>query len=114
MSGFFGKRGRLNFQQRPAMIGKMGCAYWFVITFSTDARVCFLSLFQHGVIIAEDEEYFIEPLNSGANFSGRHENEGSPHVVYKRSSLQLPHTDVACGVLGTHQGGEFVAVPYRR
>ncbi|XP_015270246.1 PREDICTED: A disintegrin and metalloproteinase with thrombospondin motifs 10 [Gekko japonicus] len=53
----------------------------------------------HGVIIAEDEEYFIEPLNAGANISGRHESEGSPHVVYRRSSLQLPHTDVACGVL---------------
>ncbi|XP_060088812.1 LOW QUALITY PROTEIN: A disintegrin and metalloproteinase with thrombospondin motifs 10 [Heteronotia binoei] len=53
----------------------------------------------HGVIIAEDEEYFIEPLNVGANISGRHESEGSPHVVYKRSSLQLPYTDVACGVL---------------
>ncbi|XP_077187653.1 A disintegrin and metalloproteinase with thrombospondin motifs 10 isoform X1 [Paroedura picta] len=53
----------------------------------------------HGVIIAEDEEYFIEPLNAGANISGRQDSEGSPHVVYKRSSLQLPHTDVACGVL---------------
>ncbi|KAF7235268.1 A disintegrin and metalloproteinase with thrombospondin motifs 10, partial [Varanus komodoensis] len=53
----------------------------------------------HGVIIADDEEYFIEPLTSGGNISGGRESEGSPHVVYKRSSLQPPHMDAACGVL---------------
>ncbi|XP_034976519.2 A disintegrin and metalloproteinase with thrombospondin motifs 10 [Zootoca vivipara] len=53
----------------------------------------------HGVIIADGEEYFIEPLSPGTNISGGHESEGSPHVVYKRSSLQHPHMDAACGVL---------------
>ncbi|KAL7992942.1 hypothetical protein Chor_017198 [Crotalus horridus] len=54
----------------------------------------------HGVIIAEDDEYFIEPLTLGVNISGEQGREGSPHVIYKRSSLQHPHMDTACGVLG--------------
>ena len=60
---------------------------------------------QHGVIVADEEEYFIEPLSPGANVSTGSEGKGSPHVVYKRSSLQYPHMDAACGVLGicTHQ-----------
>ncbi|XP_074834446.1 A disintegrin and metalloproteinase with thrombospondin motifs 10 isoform X2 [Carettochelys insculpta] len=53
----------------------------------------------HGVIIADEEEYFIEPLSLGANLSMGSEGEGSPHVVYKRSSLQHSHMDAACGVL---------------
>ncbi|XP_053869260.1 A disintegrin and metalloproteinase with thrombospondin motifs 10 isoform X2 [Malaclemys terrapin pileata] len=53
----------------------------------------------HGVIVAEEEEYFIEPLSLGANVSTGSEGEGSPHVVYKRSSLQHSHMDAACGVL---------------
>uniref|UniRef100_A0A8C3T559 ADAM metallopeptidase with thrombospondin type 1 motif 10 n=1 Tax=Chelydra serpentina TaxID=8475 RepID=A0A8C3T559_CHESE len=53
----------------------------------------------HGVIVADEEEYFIEPLSLGANVSTGSEGEGSPHVVYKRSSLQHSHMDVACGVL---------------
>lgn len=57
-------------------------------------------LLQHGVIVADEEEYFIEPLSPGANVSAGNEGEGSPHVVYKRSSLQYPHMDAACGVLG--------------
>ncbi|XP_048353725.1 A disintegrin and metalloproteinase with thrombospondin motifs 10-like [Sphaerodactylus townsendi] len=65
---------------------------------SESSEVGSVHRYDHGVIIAEDEEYFIEPLN-GANISGKHEAEGSPHVVYKRSSLQLPHMEVACGVL---------------
>ncbi|XP_038596101.1 A disintegrin and metalloproteinase with thrombospondin motifs 10 [Tachyglossus aculeatus] len=51
----------------------------------------------HGLIVADEEEYFIEPLNGRG--SGVPEGEGSPHVVYKRSSLQRPHLDAACGVL---------------
>uniref|UniRef100_A0A493T5Y6 ADAM metallopeptidase with thrombospondin type 1 motif 10 n=1 Tax=Anas platyrhynchos platyrhynchos TaxID=8840 RepID=A0A493T5Y6_ANAPP len=54
----------------------------------------------HGVIVADEEEYFIEPLSPGANVSAGNEGKGSPHVVYKRSSLQYPHMDAACGVLG--------------
>uniref|UniRef100_A0A8C9MGG0 ADAM metallopeptidase with thrombospondin type 1 motif 10 n=1 Tax=Serinus canaria TaxID=9135 RepID=A0A8C9MGG0_SERCA len=54
----------------------------------------------HGVIVADEEEYFIEPLSPGANVSMGGEGKGSPHVVYKRSSLQYPHMDAACGVLG--------------
>uniref|UniRef100_A0A8C8RTK6 Peptidase M12B domain-containing protein n=1 Tax=Pelusios castaneus TaxID=367368 RepID=A0A8C8RTK6_9SAUR len=53
----------------------------------------------HGVIVADEEEYFIEPLGLGANVSTGSEGEGSPHVVYKRSSLQHSHMDAACGVL---------------
>ncbi|XP_032068208.1 A disintegrin and metalloproteinase with thrombospondin motifs 10 [Thamnophis elegans] len=53
----------------------------------------------HGVIIAEDDEYFIEPLTLGVNISEEQGREGSPHVIYKRSSLQHPHMDTACGVL---------------
>ncbi|NWT05708.1 ATS10 metalloproteinase, partial [Mionectes macconnelli] len=53
----------------------------------------------HGVIVADEEEYFIEPLSPGANVSTGGEGKGSPHVVYKRSSLQYPHMDAACGVL---------------
>ncbi|XP_075759293.1 A disintegrin and metalloproteinase with thrombospondin motifs 10 isoform X2 [Pelodiscus sinensis] len=53
----------------------------------------------HGVIVADEEEYFIEPLSLGANLSAGSEGEGSPHVVYKRSSLQHSHMDAACGVL---------------
>ncbi|XP_062481181.1 A disintegrin and metalloproteinase with thrombospondin motifs 10 [Pezoporus occidentalis] len=53
----------------------------------------------HGVIVADEEEYFIEPLSPGANVSTGSEGKGSPHVVYKRSSLQYPHMDAACGVL---------------
>ncbi|XP_038019399.1 LOW QUALITY PROTEIN: A disintegrin and metalloproteinase with thrombospondin motifs 10 [Motacilla alba alba] len=53
----------------------------------------------HGVIVADEEEYFIEPLSPGANVSMGGEGKGSPHVVYKRSSLQYPHMDAACGVL---------------
>uniref|UniRef100_A0A8C5J4L3 ADAM metallopeptidase with thrombospondin type 1 motif 10 n=1 Tax=Junco hyemalis TaxID=40217 RepID=A0A8C5J4L3_JUNHY len=55
---------------------------------------------QHGVIVADEEEYFIEPLSPGANVSMGGEGKGSPHVVYKRSSLQYPHMDAACGVMG--------------
>uniref|UniRef100_A0A8C0ZK28 ADAM metallopeptidase with thrombospondin type 1 motif 10 n=1 Tax=Cyanistes caeruleus TaxID=156563 RepID=A0A8C0ZK28_CYACU len=53
----------------------------------------------HGVIVADEEEYFIEPLSPGANVSAGGEGKGSPHVVYKRSSLQYPHMDAACGVM---------------
>ncbi|NWY74509.1 ATS10 metalloproteinase, partial [Erithacus rubecula] len=53
----------------------------------------------HGVIVADEEEYFIEPLSPGANISTGAEGRGSPHVVYKRSSLQYPHMDAACGVM---------------
>ncbi|RLV90726.1 hypothetical protein DV515_00014342 [Chloebia gouldiae] len=39
------------------------------------------------------------PLSPGANISMGGEGKGSPHVVYKRSSLQYPHMDAACGVM---------------
>uniref|UniRef100_A0A5F8GDU3 Peptidase M12B domain-containing protein n=1 Tax=Monodelphis domestica TaxID=13616 RepID=A0A5F8GDU3_MONDO len=52
----------------------------------------------HGLIVADEEEYLIEPL-SGGGPGGRGIEESSPHVVYKRSSLQYPHLDAACGVL---------------
>ncbi|XP_060226911.1 A disintegrin and metalloproteinase with thrombospondin motifs 10 isoform X1 [Meriones unguiculatus] len=51
----------------------------------------------HGLIVADDEEYLIEPLQGGAK-GRRGPEESGPHVVYKRSSLRHPHLDTACGV----------------
>ncbi|XP_075402480.1 A disintegrin and metalloproteinase with thrombospondin motifs 10 isoform X2 [Tenrec ecaudatus] len=51
----------------------------------------------HGLIVADEEEYLIEPLQGGAKGSQGPEESG-PHVVYKRSSLRHPHLDTACGV----------------
>ncbi|KAM5306511.1 A disintegrin and metalloproteinase with thrombospondin motifs 10 isoform 4-T4 [Glossophaga mutica] len=51
----------------------------------------------HGLIVADEEEYLIEPLQSGPK-RGRGPEESGPHVVYKRSSLRHPHLDTACGV----------------
>ncbi|XP_016058951.1 PREDICTED: A disintegrin and metalloproteinase with thrombospondin motifs 10 isoform X2 [Miniopterus natalensis] len=51
----------------------------------------------HGLIVADEEEYLIEPLQSGTK-RGRGPEESGPHVVYKRSSLRHPHLDTACGV----------------
>ncbi|XP_004717396.1 A disintegrin and metalloproteinase with thrombospondin motifs 10 [Echinops telfairi] len=51
----------------------------------------------HGLIVADEEEYLIEPLQGGAKGS-RGPEESGPHVVYKRSSLRHPHLDTACGV----------------
>uniref|UniRef100_A0A2K6URQ6 ADAM metallopeptidase with thrombospondin type 1 motif 10 n=1 Tax=Saimiri boliviensis boliviensis TaxID=39432 RepID=A0A2K6URQ6_SAIBB len=51
----------------------------------------------HGLIVADEEEYLIEPLQGGPKGS-RGPEEGGPHVVYKRSSLRHPHLDTACGV----------------
>ncbi|XP_029466796.1 A disintegrin and metalloproteinase with thrombospondin motifs 10 isoform X2 [Rhinatrema bivittatum] len=53
----------------------------------------------YGIIIADEEEYFIEPLGPGTNFTRLSEDEGSPHIVYKRSSMQHQHLEAACGVL---------------
>ncbi|XP_018110713.1 A disintegrin and metalloproteinase with thrombospondin motifs 10 isoform X1 [Xenopus laevis] len=50
-----------------------------------------------GVIVSGDDEYLIEPLPVGSNFT--HNGEGTPHVVYKRSSLQRQHLEAACGVI---------------
>ncbi|XP_072261258.1 A disintegrin and metalloproteinase with thrombospondin motifs 10 isoform X1 [Pyxicephalus adspersus] len=50
-----------------------------------------------GVIVSGDDEYLIEPLPQGGNYNKT--NEGTPHVVYKRSSLQRQHLDAACGVI---------------
>lgn len=55
---------------------------------------------QHGLIVADEEEYLIEPLQSGTK-RGQGPEESGPHVVYKRSSLRHPHLDTACGVRGT-------------
>eukprot|EP00062_Callorhinchus_milii_P015591 gi/632966002/ref/XP_007899177.1/ PREDICTED: A disintegrin and metalloproteinase with thrombospondin motifs 10 [Callorhinchus milii] len=57
----------------------------------------------HGVIVADEEEYFIEPLTTVDEFSY---TEGSPHVVYKRSSLrnQNQRLDMPCGVLDEKPG----------
>ncbi|KAM9242084.1 A disintegrin and metalloproteinase with thrombospondin motifs 10 [Dugong dugon] len=51
----------------------------------------------HGLIVADEEEYLIEPLQGGAK-GPRGPEESGPHVVYKRSSLRHPHLDTACGV----------------
>ncbi|XP_021786331.1 A disintegrin and metalloproteinase with thrombospondin motifs 10 isoform X2 [Papio anubis] len=51
----------------------------------------------HGLIVADEEEYLIEPLHGGPKGS-RGPEESGPHVVYKRSSLRHPHLDTACGV----------------
>nr|XP_033810224.1 A disintegrin and metalloproteinase with thrombospondin motifs 10 isoform X2 [Geotrypetes seraphini] len=53
----------------------------------------------YGIIIADEEEYFIEPLGSDTNFTRLNGEEGTPHVVYKRSSLRYQHLEAACGVL---------------
>lgn len=55
---------------------------------------------QHGLIVADEEEYLIEPLQGGPKGAQGPEESG-PHVVYKRSSLRHPHLDTACGVRGT-------------
>ena len=59
-----------------------------------------LKKIQHGVIISENEEYFIEPQNTKFNTSDGQESERTPHVVYKQSSLQHSYMDATCGVLG--------------
>ncbi|XP_055968869.1 A disintegrin and metalloproteinase with thrombospondin motifs 10 [Sorex fumeus] len=51
----------------------------------------------HGLIVADQEEYLIEPLH-GEGKGVRGPEESGPHVVYKRSSLRHPHLDTACGV----------------
>ncbi|XP_026906141.2 A disintegrin and metalloproteinase with thrombospondin motifs 10 isoform X6 [Herpailurus yagouaroundi] len=51
----------------------------------------------HGLIVADEEEYLIEPLQVGPKGTQGPEESG-PHVVYKRSSLRHPHLDTACGV----------------
>ncbi|KAK2498855.1 hypothetical protein MC885_009538, partial [Smutsia gigantea] len=51
----------------------------------------------HGLIVADEEEYLIEPLQGGPK-GARGPEESGPHVVYKRSSLRHPHLDTACGV----------------
>ncbi|KAB1259362.1 A disintegrin and metalloproteinase with thrombospondin motifs 10 [Camelus dromedarius] len=51
----------------------------------------------HGLIVADEEEYLIEPLQGGPK-GHRAPEESGPHVVYKRSSLRHPHLDTACGV----------------
>ncbi|XP_037053845.1 A disintegrin and metalloproteinase with thrombospondin motifs 10 isoform X5 [Peromyscus leucopus] len=51
----------------------------------------------HGLIVAGEEEYLIEPLQGGPK-GRRGAEESGPHVVYKRSSLRHPHLDTACGV----------------
>ncbi|XP_067872497.1 A disintegrin and metalloproteinase with thrombospondin motifs 10 [Heterodontus francisci] len=53
----------------------------------------------HGVIAEDEEEYFIEPLTT-VKMAEFNYSEGSPHVVYKRSSLpnQHRHLDATCGV----------------
>lgn len=53
--------------------------------------------YKHGLIVADDEEYLIEPLQGGPK-GRRGPEESGPHVVYKRSSLRHPHLDTACGV----------------
>uniref|UniRef100_A0A8C9T045 ADAM metallopeptidase with thrombospondin type 1 motif, 10 n=1 Tax=Scleropages formosus TaxID=113540 RepID=A0A8C9T045_SCLFO len=54
-----------------------------------------------GVIMSADEEFFIEPLSPADNLTSVEEQEGRPHVVYKRSSLRHQYMDQSCGVIGT-------------
>ncbi|TRY68193.1 hypothetical protein DNTS_027843 [Danionella cerebrum] len=55
----------------------------------------------HGVITTEDEQYLIEPLkNISGNFSDVNQ-QGQPHVIYKKTSLPYPQEsskEVSCGV----------------
>uniref|UniRef100_A0A8C9VCD1 ADAM metallopeptidase with thrombospondin type 1 motif, 10 n=1 Tax=Scleropages formosus TaxID=113540 RepID=A0A8C9VCD1_SCLFO len=52
-----------------------------------------------GVIMSADEEFFIEPLSPADNLTSVEEQEGRPHVVYKRSSLRHQYMDQSCGVI---------------
>lgn len=46
----------------------------------------------HGIIATEDEEYFIEPLKNTTEDSKHFSYEnGHPHVIYKKSTLQQRH-----------------------
>ncbi|KAJ8786286.1 hypothetical protein J1605_006261 [Eschrichtius robustus] len=57
----------------------------------------------HGVIATEDEEYFIEPLKNTTEDSKHFSYEnGHPHVIYKKSTLQQRHLydHSHCGVSG--------------
>lgn len=53
---------------------------------------------QLGVIVSGEDEYLIQPLPQGRDYNRT--GEGTPHVVYKRSSLQRQHLDAECGVIG--------------
>ncbi|MEJ1275647.1 hypothetical protein NN561_006544 [Cricetulus griseus] len=57
----------------------------------------------HGIIATEDEEYFIEPLKNTTEDSKHFSYEnGHPHVIYKKSTLQQRHIydHSHCGVSG--------------
>uniref|UniRef100_A0A8C4U4C5 Peptidase M12B domain-containing protein n=1 Tax=Falco tinnunculus TaxID=100819 RepID=A0A8C4U4C5_FALTI len=49
-----------------------------------------LKMKTHGVIVTEDEEYFIEPLRNITKKSSNFEN-GHPHVIYKKSTMHQQH-----------------------
>ncbi|XP_039725978.1 A disintegrin and metalloproteinase with thrombospondin motifs 6 isoform X14 [Pteropus medius] len=63
----------------------------------------------HGVIATEDEEYFIEPLKNTTEDSKHFSYEnGHPHVIYKKSTLQERHLydHSHCGVSDVIRSGK--------
>ncbi|VCX41948.1 unnamed protein product [Gulo gulo] len=63
----------------------------------------------HGVIATEDEEYFIEPLKNTTEDSTHFSYEnGHPHVIYKKSTLQQRHLydHSHCGVSDLIRSGK--------
>ncbi|XP_008689592.1 A disintegrin and metalloproteinase with thrombospondin motifs 6 [Ursus maritimus] len=63
----------------------------------------------HGVIATEDEEYFIEPLKNTTEDSKHFSYEnGHPHVIYKKSTLQQRHLydHSHCGVSDLIRSGK--------
>ncbi|XP_019507959.1 PREDICTED: A disintegrin and metalloproteinase with thrombospondin motifs 6 isoform X2 [Hipposideros armiger] len=63
----------------------------------------------HGVIATEDEEYFIEPLKNTTEDSKHFSYEnGHPHVIYKKSTLQQRHLydHSHCGVSDLIKNGK--------
>ncbi|XP_055108122.2 A disintegrin and metalloproteinase with thrombospondin motifs 6 isoform X4 [Symphalangus syndactylus] len=63
----------------------------------------------HGVIVTEDEEYFIEPLKNTTEDSKHFSYEnGHPHVIYKKSALQQRHLydHSHCGVSDFTRSGK--------
>ncbi|XP_033618181.1 A disintegrin and metalloproteinase with thrombospondin motifs 6-like [Fukomys damarensis] len=63
----------------------------------------------HGIIATEDEDYFIEPLNNTTEESKHFSYEnGHPHVIYKKSTLQQRHLydHSHCGVSDLPRSGK--------
>ncbi|EHB02755.1 MYC-induced nuclear antigen [Heterocephalus glaber] len=70
----------------PGTVGLSTLVWW------SGVLCVFVVWNQHGIIATEDEEYFIEPLNNTTEDSKHFSYEnGHPHVIYKKSTLQQRH-----------------------